>query len=247
MKEIIEIQGAFPKMAPVKEKFGKYIEGIDKNVLPFCRNGEILLLCGPAGSGKSSLLLSLFAKQSKNKLLRKKFNNIYYFCPHASMASVANHPFEKHDKIYHELTVPSLEGIYEEMMERKEEREKEEDDSMEYNCLVIDDLANELKDKHITKFLTKLLIKTRHVGLYVIICLQSYLLLPKQLRKLIWSITMFKPRNHEEFYTLNKELMNMKNEDAQKLYDYCYDKEYTHMDYDAREGNFYKNFNKLEF
>ena len=45
---------------------------------------------------------------SKKRYYRNKFHNLYYFCPSSSFLSLKNHIFEKHDKIYHELTVSDL-------------------------------------------------------------------------------------------------------------------------------------------
>ena len=73
-------------------------------------------MAGSGGSGKTNLLLNLF----KNKnCYRNIFHNIYYFCPSASFASLANHPFETHDKVFHELDVPILEEIYNELVSKR--------------------------------------------------------------------------------------------------------------------------------
>ena len=118
--DIIEIQNKFSKnMTPIKEKMDIYIPDI-KNENISRRNGMIYILCGAGGSGKTSLLLNMF----KNKnYYRNVFNRIYYFCPMSSFLSVQKHPFEKHDRIYHELTVPDLEQIYDELLEIKERAE----------------------------------------------------------------------------------------------------------------------------
>ena len=99
------------KLRPIKEKQDIYIPGItDKNISR--RNGMIYLLSGSGGSGKSSLILSMF--KSKD-YYRGKFDNIYYFCPACSMDSISNHPFKNHDKVYNDLTVDTLKEIYDEL------------------------------------------------------------------------------------------------------------------------------------
>jgi hypothetical protein len=60
-------------------------------------------------------------------MYRGVFDHLYYICPMSSFLSVQNHPFEKHDKVYHELTVGLLEDIYQQcnaIKERAEERAK---------------------------------------------------------------------------------------------------------------------------
>ncbi len=56
---------------------------------------------------------------------KKKFDNIYYFCPMVSFTSVKNHPFKKHDKVYHDFTIRELSEIYKELKEKKEANEDE--------------------------------------------------------------------------------------------------------------------------
>ena len=73
----------------------------------------------------------------------------------------------------------------------------------------------------------------------------SYYYFPKILRKQITYITLFKSKNIEEFYSIAKELLNMKQDDALKLYNYVYDAPYTHLDVDTVSNIYYKNFNKL--
>ena len=107
------------KQTPIKENQDIYIPDIkDLNISR--RNGMIYTLCGSGGSGKTSLLLNMF----KNKYqYRNKFHNIYYFCPISSFLSVQKHPFEQHDKVFHELTVGGLESMYQELVAKKEEQE----------------------------------------------------------------------------------------------------------------------------
>lgn len=235
------------------------------------RNGFISLYNGSGGSGKSNLIFDLVT--NKDKYLGK-FNNIFYICPEASFASVKNHPFSDHDKVFHELTVDLLEEIYQSLIGIVQEREelKEEmkkakgknkkplyvDDEeirvklekvkpVQYHLIIIDDYANELKNHDIQIQLNKMLVKSRHVCLGFIFTLQSYNYFPKTLRKQITNITIFKPKNVEEFILLAHELINMNRKDALTLFNYCFDKPYTHLDIDTWQNKYYKNFNELEF
>ena len=117
-------------MTPIKEKQDIFIPDIvNKNISR--RNGMVNCYTGSGGSGKTNLLLQSF--KSKN-MYRNKFHNIYYICPSSSFSSVKNHPFEKHDKVYHELTVTLLNDIYNELISKKEEstKEKEKDKKQVY-------------------------------------------------------------------------------------------------------------------
>ena len=103
-------------LRPIKEKQDIFIPGIvDKNIPR--RNGSIVIFTGSGGSGKTSLMLNMFKSKYQYKGI---FNNIYYFCPLASYLSVSKHPFEKLENVYHELNVGTLDGIYNELVAKKE-------------------------------------------------------------------------------------------------------------------------------
>lgn len=226
------------KLNPVKEVMNKYIPNVIEGVPR--RNGFIWTLTGSGGSGKSSLTLNFF--KSKD-LYRYKFDNIYYICPESSFLSVENHPFKEHEKMYHELDSSVLASINSELNAIK--KQSIEDEEIQYNCVFIDDMADSLKEAGVQEMLNKMLIKARHLNTCFIFTLQSYYYFPKILRKQITNISIFKPKNTEEWESIAKELLGMKKEDAITLYDFIYDKEYTHLDLDTVENFKYKNFNLL--
>jgi len=247
------------KMKPIKEKMDIYIPDIiNENISK--RNGMVYVLTGSGGSGKSSLLLNMM--RNKN-MYRGRYHNIFYICPSSSFSSVQKHPFEKHDKVYHELTVELLDSIYNQLVaikekatEKKEkkikafedqESEDEEEEEIQYSCIIIDDMANALKNNAINIQLNKMIIKARHICCSFIFTLQSYYYMPKILRKQITYITIFKPKNIEEWNSIARELMNLNKEDALRIYDYVYDEPYTHIDIDLIINKYYKNFNLLTF
>jgi hypothetical protein len=228
-----------PTLQPIKEIMDVNVPSIPEGVSR--RNGMIYILTGSGGSGKTSLLLSMF--KSKD-LYRNKFNNIYYICPESSFLSVAKHPFVDHPKVIHELNDNVLYGIYDELMELKEQRIKKKK-KPHYNLIILDDFADTLKLKHIQIALNKMLIKARHLNCGFIFTLQSYYYMPKQIRKQLTFCTIFKSKNVAEFETLARELLNFNKDDALKLYNYIFDEPYTHMDLDLVNNIVYKNFNKL--
>ncbi len=236
--EIIENPNTqIKKLKPIKESMNINIPDIPDGISR--RNGMIYLLVGSGGSGKTSLLLNQF---KKGGAYHRKFDNIYYFCPTSSFMSVVKHPFVNHDKVYNELSYNTLLDLKKELENIKEDNEE---DPL-YNCVVIDDFANSLKEKDIQKALNSMLIKARHLNTAFIFTLQSYLYMPKILRKQLTYCTIFKPRNAEEWAGIREEILQMKEDDAKKLYDYVYDQPYQHLDVDTFEGKFYKNFNLLD-
>ena len=238
--KITEIDNELPKIKPVKEIMNIYIDGIDPN-LPN-RNGFIYALIGSPGTGKSSLLLRLFRDRNYYK---KKFNNLYLITPENSFTSVVNHPFKNHSKVYHDLNEDVLENIYEELMELKRDCLDDGYD-METSCLIIDDFANDLKDKQIIKILKRILTKSRHIGCSIIFTLQAYNLFPLVLRKMLTNITLFKPKNRAELDSVRKELINLNEEKTLELMNYIFDEEYNHLDVDCTDNSIRKNFKLLE-
>ena len=243
ISEILESpNNEFPSITPIKEHMDIDIPNVIKSVPHY--NGLIWTFVGSGGSGKTSLMLNFFKRK---ELYRMKFDNIYYICPEVSFLSVKNHPFASHDKVYHELTSGILEGIYNELNEMKEQRIKDPDEyPLRYNCVIIDDMASELKNLEIQNALHKILIKTRHLCTAFIFTLQVFNFFPKKSRKQITNITMFKPKNYDEWDEFNKEMMGFKNDDAKTIYDYTFDELYNHLDIDMKTGQYYKNFNLLE-
>jgi len=151
--------------------------------------------------------------------------------------------------VYHELTVDILHTIYKQLNDLKEGKNKTDSDDeneIEYNCIIIDDFADVLKDKDIERVLNMMIIKARHLRCGFIFTLQSYFYMPKILRKQITYITIFKPKNIEEWYTVSHELLNLKKDDALLVYDYIYNENYNHLDIDTVQNIIYKNFNMLE-
>ena len=161
------------KLTPIKEKMDIYIPDVPEGLSR--RNGMVYCLVGSGGSGKTSLLLNMFKSK---KMYRSKFHTIYYICPSSSFSSVEKHPFSSHDKVYHELTVEILEMIYNQLIENKLNS-----DEPEYACLIIDDMANSLKDNNIQIQLNKMIIKARHLQCSFFFTLQGYIYFPKMLRK----------------------------------------------------------------
>jgi GTPase SAR1 family protein len=236
IKEIIEIENDKLKLgAPIKETMNIHIPDIDPSLNIPCRNGFHAVFCGSGGSGKSSLMMNLIKGPYK-----KKFNNIYYFCPMVSFTSVKNHPFKKHDKVYHDFTIRELSEIYKELEEKKEANEDE------YSLIILDDLADCLKNNDIQVLMNKMMIKSRHLQVSWIITLQAYYYFPKQLRRQITNFILFKTKSIDEFQSLAKELFNMNSDDALTLYNYVFDKNYNHLDVDTVTNTYYKNFNMLE-
>jgi hypothetical protein len=238
--EIVEVHNDnIPRMAPIRERMDIHIPNIPDGIPKY--NGGVWVVSGSGGSGKSSLLLSLFKSK---KLYRNKFDYIWYICPMSSFLSVDKHPFQDHDKVYHDLTPDLLTEIYNRLDEIK--KDNDEDGEQEYSCLFIDDFADALKDKNIQRALNRILIKARHLKCMIIICVQAWKYFPLQLRRQVTNVSIFKPKNKDEWSTVCKEILMMKSDYWEEFHDHIFSEPYVHLDIDTKTGDIYRNFNKLE-
>ena len=87
MLHITEIDSDLKIASGVKERMDINIVNINEHIPN--RNGFIYCMAGSGGSGKSSLLLSMF---KSTKFYRKQFDNIYLFTPRSSFLSIEKHP-----------------------------------------------------------------------------------------------------------------------------------------------------------
>jgi len=237
---IKEIKNNLPETQPVHEAFGVYIDDINEN-LPR-HNGTIWCISGKGGSGKSSLFLSLFKSK---KFLRGKFDQIHYIVRESSFNSSKNNPFSKHEFIHHDLTADLLHEIHEDALNRREEC-LQYNEPCEHTCIIIDDFGANLKDGDIQHALKVIMNVARHANLYIVFIIQTYIMMPAELRRILTHITLFKP-NPEEWNLIRTETLMMKKEKAQELYEYVFDKMYNHLDINNKDGTIRKNFKLLEF
>jgi hypothetical protein len=229
-----------PTLEPIKEVMDIYIPLIENKNIPH-ENGFVWLLVGAGGSGKTSLGLNMF--KSKH-YFKEKFHNIFYFINEASYHDIKDNPLQNIETTYHELNLSTLKDFYKQVKSIKQNN-TEKKEEQEYNLVVIDDFASDLKEPDIQTALNKIIPKCRHLNTAFLFVLQSYFYFPKILRKQLTYITIFKPQNIEEWESLSKELLGLKKDDKQLLYDYVFDKVYNHLDINKKKEKIYKNFNEL--
>ena len=234
--KITEIENkTLPKIKKIEEKMSIYIPTVDQSIP--CKNGSIVVMCGPPASGKTNLLMNMMIDKN---FYKQKFHNVYLVSPESSFMSIKNHPFQDHDKVYHELTEDLIDGIYDELLSIKKETKK-----IQYSLLIIDDYASDIKSKSIQSALKRLLVKSRHVSCSVIFTLQSFNLMPLTLRKLVTNLILFKPKNNKETESLN-EILNMKQDEIHTLLRFAFDEQYNFLSIDTNTNELRKNWNLLE-
>ena len=137
---------------------------------------------GKPGMGKTSLLVSFIIGKKKNKIYRKSFNNVIVVMPISSRNSMVKNPFKNHheDKMYDELSFDTINDIYNKLLNASSENEN--------SLLIMDDIGASLKNLDIQKQLKTIIYNRRHLKCKIIILVQSYQSIPREIRKIINNI-----------------------------------------------------------
>jgi len=198
----------------------------------FCFN----LILGKPGSGKTSLMISFI--QNKN-ILKKKFNNVLIVMPEPSRKSLKKNIFEKHneDKMYDELTKSTINDIFSKLNEYTNDNET--------TLLILDDVGASLKNNDIAIKLREIIYNRRHLKTQIIIMSQSYLSLPKEIRKMVNNIfIMYKP-NKPEIEILFDEIIEQKKDLALDIIKYSLRKPHDYLMINIDNQKFYSNFDEI--
>lgn len=197
-------------------------------------------IIGRPGSGKTSLLVSFLTGRGDKKVFRKVFDHILLVMPTSSRNSMKNNPFETHnpDKMYEDLDFETINNIYDRLKTSSEENEK--------TLLILDDCGASLKNIEIQKLFRKIIYNRRHLKVHVFVLLQSYLSVPKEIRKIFTNIIMFKP-SKVEFLNLFDELFETKKDLAIDIMNLTYDKAHEYLFLNIETQKMYKNFDEIIF
>ena len=193
---------------------------------------------GKPGSGKTSLVVAMLTGKKKKKVFRKCFNNVLLVMPTTSRNSMKNNIFKKHteDKMYDELTYSSITDINNKLESYSEEKET--------TLLILDDVGASLKNNEIQKTLRKIIYNRRHLKVHIIMMIQSFLSVPKEIRKLFNNIFMFKP-SKVEFENLFDELFEQKKDMALDVMKYVFTNPHDYLMLNVDSQRMYKNFDEI--
>jgi hypothetical protein len=149
-------------------------------------------------------------------------------------------PFADHnpDKMFEDLTFESISNIYGKL--------KSSSEANETTMLIMDDCGASLKNNDIQKLFRKIIYNRRHLKVHVFILLQSYLSVPKEIRKIFTNIIMFKP-SKVEFQNLFDELFETKKDQAIDVMNLVYDKPHQYLFLNVESQKMYKNFDEILF
>ena len=219
---------------PLGEHLNQY------EMLSHLNSYSMTAVIGKPGSGKTSLLISMLTGKGSKRVFRKVFDHILVVMPSSSRGSIRKNPFKNHkpEKLYETLNYSSITAIYEQLHASTEENEK--------TLLILDDVGAALKNAEIGTLLRQIIYNRRHLKVHIVVLLQSYLSVPKEIRKLITNCFMFKP-SKVEFLNFCEELFETKKETAMDIMKLAYDKpeEHQYIMLNVNAQKMYRNFDEI--
>jgi GTPase SAR1 family protein len=197
----------------------------------YCFTGVI----GKPGSGKTSLIMSWLTSK---KVFRKMFHHVLVVMPTSSINSMKKSPFKDHpdDKMYNELNFDTLSTIKQRLEESSEKKQN--------TLLIMDDIGASLKNNSIKNLMREIIYNRRHLKVSIIVLLQSYLSLEKEIRKLFNNVIMFKP-SKVEFENLFEELFETNKDVALDIMNIAYEKPHDYIVLNVDSQKIYKGYDEI--
>ena len=209
----------------------KLHDKLDKyDLTKFLNNHSTTLMIGKPSSGKTSLLYSFLKSK---QLLRNVFDKIFLAQQSQSRASMKDKLFDNipDEQKYDELNLEVLNDIETNLDEGN-------------NLLICDDMTAYLKDAEISKKLKELVFNRRHKHLSIIFLVQSWISVPKEIRKMFSNIFIFKVSKIEMENIFN-EVIELSKDYIMPLMKIVYDKPYQFLFINTDSQRLFKGFDEL--
>ena len=194
-------------------------------------------IIGKPGEGKSSLIYSFMKSR---KVLAKCFTRIYYIAPANSIASMEDNIFSKlpDDQVYNELNGDVLDEIIEYC------KNSETDEKI---CIIIDDMASQLKNHDVQNKLKHIEMNKRHYHIFqTIIMSQTWKSVPMEVRRLYDNIFLFKVGGNDLATIFDESLQSYKHL-AMEIQKLVFDKKYNYLYISLSDNRLFKGFDELIF
>jgi len=183
-------------------------------------------------------MTSFLKNKGKDRIYRKVFNHIVPVVPSSSLASMKDNIFEKLENKYDELTKETIDDIYDKLLEWTAENET--------TLLILDDVTASLKNRDVQQVLKKIIFNRRHLKVTILCLVQSYIAMPRDIRKLINNAFMFKVARLE-FEALFQELFDCHKDKALDIMNFAFEKPHDFLMLNCDEQKFYKGFDQIVF
>jgi len=138
--------------------------------------------------------------------------------------------------MFEELDLPTAETIYDRLLGSSEKKEK--------TLLVLDDVGASLKNKEIQKTLRRIIYNRRHLKCHIVMMVQSYISIPKEIRKLITNCILFKP-SKVEMENFCAELFEKKKDMAIEIMRFAYRNKHDYIFLNVENQKMYRNYDEI--
>jgi hypothetical protein len=120
---------------------------------------------------------------------------------------------------------------------------------LEYSCVIIDDFGVDMKrDKQLEKKLIRMCSTSRHDNLSIIMLLQTYISVPRDVRKLSTHFCLYNSLMKMEKHKIAEEVLSLNTKDANKFFDYIFGNDespYSTLFINTKTNKIYKNFEEI--
>jgi hypothetical protein len=192
-------------------------------------------IIGTPGQGKSSMIYSWF--KSKN-CLKKCFTKVFYIAPVASMLSMEDNIFATlpKEQIFHDINGEVLDEIIEYCKNSAPD---------EKICIIIDDMASQLKQHDVQVRLKQIAMNKRHYHIYqTFILSQTWKSVPLEVRRLYDNIFLFKVGANDLANIFDESLQSYKHL-AMEIQEIVFNKKYEYLFISLSENRLFKGWDEL--
>ena len=212
---------------------------------PFPNQSFFMIICGRAGSGKTSLLINMLESKVENRIYNRVFDKIVLVMPNNSRKSLKDNPLDDlpADQTYEEFTpdvIKKIKDIREDfdVLDKKKRRPRNQ-------LLILDDITATLKNNDIMKSLIELATNRRHLKLSIVLLVQFLRAIPRPVRFQATNIVFFKPSNTLDTQILKDEYVNLPTDQFNDLTRFVFVNSHDFLFIDKNNETYYKNLQKI--
>ena len=210
---------------------------------PFPNQSFFWVICGRAGSGKTSLLINALAAKNENRIYRKVFDKITLVMPKNSRRSIKNNPLydlpaDQQFETFGMDVMTKVKEFREEFdeLDKKKKRPRNQ-------LLILDDVTAYLKDD--PSLLVEMATNRRHLKLRIILLVQFIRAIPRPVRFQVTTITFFKPSNELDAKIIEEEYVNLKKDVFKDMTRFVWTNAHDFLMINKQNETFYKNLQKI--
>jgi hypothetical protein len=216
---------------------GKLDEKLDEyEITKLMNKSNFTLFLGPAGSGKTSMIVSLLKTPNLFKLI---FHTIYLFMGKNSRDSIKGSFFDKQippEQIYDELTEDTLNEVYEKI--------KSDSEKGFLSLIIMDDVQRQMKDKDVEKLLLHIVNNRRHLKTSIWTANQNYINIPRPIRLGLTNIFCWKVKKRE-IENLLTEQIEIEKDKFSDLMKVCFKEPHDFIFLDSTSQRLFSNWDEI--